>query len=114
MSTMKSYIIGFVLSLVLTLVAYFAVTEGWVSGTGLIALIMGLASIQFVVQLFFFLHLGNESKPRWQLAAFLFMFLVLVIIVGGSLWIMANLNYNMMMTPEQMDEYMLKQSNKGF
>lgn len=114
MSSMKSYVIGFISSLVLTLAAYFAVTQSWLSGAGLIALIMGLASLQFIVQLWFFLHLGNEPKPRWKLAAFLFMFLVLVIIVGGSLWIMANLNYNMMMTPEQMDEYMLKQSNKGF
>jgi len=111
---MKSYITGFILSIILTLVAYFAVMQKWFDGAGLIAFMMGLASIQFIVQLFFFLHLGSESKPRWKLAAFLFMFLVLIIIVGGSLWIMANLNYNMMMTPEQMDEYMLKQSNKGF
>jgi hypothetical protein len=39
---------------------------------------------------------------------------MLVVIVAGSLWIMNNLNYNMMMTPEQMDAYMSKQREKGF
>lgn len=114
MKPVVSYIVGFVLSVVLTLLAYFAVTQHWLEGSGLVGLIMGLAAVQFIVQVVFFLHLGGETKPRWRLSAFLFMLLVLVIIVGGSLWIMENLNYNMMMTPEQMDEYMLKQSNKGF
>lgn len=108
------YIVGFILSVILTLAAYLAVTEKWLEGGALIGLIVGLAAIQFVVQVIFFLHLGDEAKPRWKLSAFLFTVLVLVIIVGGSLWIMANLNYNMMMTPEQMDEYMLKEGNKGF
>lgn len=108
------YIIGFVLSVVLTLAAYLAVTEEWLEGAALVGLIVGLATVQFIVQVVFFLHLGDEAKPRWKLSAFLFTLLVLVIIVGGSLWIMANLNYNMMMTPEQMDEYMLKEGNKGF
>lgn len=114
MASVKTYVTGFALSVALTLLAYQAVVGHWFSEVGLIAFVMGLAVVQLVVQLVFFLHLGSESKPRWNLISFLFMFLVLVIIVGGSLWIMANLNYNMMMTPEQMDEYMMKQSNKGF
>lgn len=114
MASMKSYVTGFVLSVAVTLLAYAAVVNHWFAGILLVAVIMGLAVIQLVVQLVFFLHLGRESKPRWNLITFSFMLLVLIIIVGGSLWIMANLNYNMMMTPEQMDEYMLKQSNKGF
>lgn len=114
MASVKSYATGFVFSVALTLLAYQAVVNHWLSGPALIGTVMGLAVLQLIVQLVFFLHLGSESKPRWNLVMFLFMLLVLVIIVGGSLWIMANLNYNMMMTPEQMDEYMLKQSNKGF
>lgn len=113
-ATMRSYIVGFGLSLVITVMAYIVVVHHVFSGVGLIVAIMGLAVAQLLVQLIFFLHLGRESNPRWNLIVFLFMLLVLVIIVAGSLWIMDNLNYNMMMTPEQMDEYMIKQSNKGF
>lgn len=114
MASVKSYSTGFVLSVILTLLAYVAVTNHWLSGVGLILLIMGLASVQLVVQLVFFLHLGRGEKSRWNVVAFLFMLLVLLIVVIGSLWIMANLNYNMNMTPEQMDNYMLEQSNEGF
>ncbi len=118
-SSLQSYITGFILSLIFTSIAFFAVikhTEGTslFSSTGLIFLIISLAIVQLIVQLYFFLHLGQEAKPRWNLVTFLFMLLVLVIIVFGSLWIMDNLNYNMMMSPEQMNEYMKVQKDKGF
>lgn len=90
------YITGFVLSVLLTLAAYFLVTENAFGGGVLIAAIVGLAVLQVFVQMFFFLHLGREPHPRWKLAAFSFMLLVLGIVVGGSLWIMSNLDYNMM------------------
>ena len=109
-----SYTIGFILAIILTLVAYFAVVDQWATGGLLVALIMSLAAVQLAVQLIFFLHLGRQKESHWNVAVFLFMMLVLIIIVGGSLWIMNNLNYNMQMTPEQMNEYMHKQSDKGF
>lgn len=108
------YVIGFVLAIGLTILAYLTVTQHWLAGSTLVFGLMGLAVIQFVVQLIFFLHVGQESKPRWNLAVFLFTLLVLMIIVFGSLWIMYNLNYGMNMSSEQMDEFMIKQSDKGF
>lgn len=104
------YLIGFILSLILTLAAFYAVMLHTGSNHELLAhevlvpLVIGLAVVQLVVQLTFFLHLTHESRPRWNLIAFLFMLLVLVIVVLGSLWIMQNLNYNMM--PEDINEYM--------
>lgn len=106
-----SYSIGFVLSIVLTLGAYYAVVEKVFSGREIAAAIIGLAVAQLFVQLFFFLHLGRESKPRWNLMMFLFAALVVVIVVFGSIWIMDNLDYHMM--PQDMDEYMLDQQSKG-
>jgi cytochrome o ubiquinol oxidase subunit IV len=82
------------LSAILTLDAYLLVTKHALSGNQLIAALATLAIIQLITQLVFFLHLGRESKPRWNLAVFAFMLIVLVIVVFGSLWIMTNLNYS--------------------
>jgi cytochrome o ubiquinol oxidase operon protein cyoD len=70
-----------------------------------IAVIVTLALIQLFIQLVFFLHLDRGSKPRWNLGILAFAILVVVIIVFGSLWIMANLNYNM--TPDQVTKYIM-------
>jgi cytochrome o ubiquinol oxidase operon protein cyoD len=108
------YVTGFVFAVVLTLLAYAIVVNRWLSGGMLVAAIMTLAVVQLVVQLVFFLHLGRGKSARWNVTAFLFMVLILVIVVAGSLWIMHNLDYNMQMTPQEMDGYMKQQSNAGF
>lgn len=91
----KSYLIGFVLSIVFTLTAYFLTTGHVLEAWTLALTISALAVAQVFVQLFFFLHLAEEQSPRWNLIAFIFMAIVVVIIVGGSLWIMYNLDYHM-------------------
>ncbi len=100
------YISGFALSLLLTGTAYVLVTRHVLEGGTLVAAIIGLALVQVLVQLFFFLHLGQETKPRWKLLVLAFMLVVLGILVFGSLWIMQNLNYNM--SPESMNNYIIK------
>lgn len=110
----KNYIIGYILSLLLTLVAFVAVQDGWLSGKQLLLLIVVAASLQLAVQLYFFLHLQEEARPRWRLWAALFTAGTLAIVVGGSLWIMDNLNYNMLHDTNEVNEYMRKESNKGF
>lgn len=111
-ASFATYRVGFILSLVLTFVAFWLVMGTNLSGHTLIGTLMILAVAQLYVQLHFFIHLGQETKPRWNLLAFLFMLLVVLIIVVGSLWIMDNLNYNMM--PHDMDSYMRAQAEKGF
>lgn len=90
----KSYTIGFIVALVLTNVAFIIVQSNAFEGWLLIAALAGLAIIQLWVQLHFFLHLGRESKPRWNLLMFVFAALVVIILVFGSLWIMNNLSYH--------------------
>jgi cytochrome o ubiquinol oxidase subunit IV len=113
-SGVTSYVLGFFFAVVLTVIAYVIVVNHLLSGMLLAVVLMILAAVQLLVQLVFFLHLGRDKNSRWNVASFYFMLLVLVIVVVGSLWIMHNLNYNMMMTPEQMNEFMLKESMKGF
>lgn len=92
----RSYLIGFLLSILLTLVAYFMVVEHAFSHRILVFTTIGLGIVQMFIQLLFFLHLGQESKPYWNCQLFFFMLTILVILVVGSLWIMQNLNYNVM------------------
>ena len=92
----KPLILGFILSILLTFASYLIVTENYLTGKTLLLAILGLCCIQALVQLVLFLHLGLESKPRWNLIIFLFLVLLIVVVIGGSLWIMYNLNYNMM------------------
>jgi len=107
-TTLKNYVIGFTLS------AYLLVVNHAVSGKWALAIVVGaLALIQFVVQITLFLHLGQEAKPKFKLLVFSFMLLVVIILVGGSIWIMYNLNYRQQLTPSQVNQY-LKSQDGGF
>lgn len=92
----KTYAIGFFLSLLLTLSAYLFVQTAHFPRSILFAVILACGTLQALVQLVCFLHLGKESKPRWNLAVFLFMALIAATVVAGSLLIMKSLNYRMM------------------
>jgi cytochrome o ubiquinol oxidase operon protein cyoD len=46
--------------------------------------------------LHYFLHLDTSSAARWNVLALIFTFLIMILFVGGTLWIMSNLNYRMM------------------
>ena len=106
----KSYVIGFILSVVATVIAYLLVVNEIWPKEMLIYIVMGIAVVQLVIQAVFFLHIGRGS--RLKVVTFAFAILVVLIVVIGSLWITKNLNYNMMqMTPEQMQLYMLQ--NEG-
>ena len=94
--TYKSYIIGFILSIILTVVPYMIVVHKLLPHDSMIIAVVIIGIMQLLVQLIFFLHLGGESKPRWNLMAFLFTLLVVIILVVGTMWIMYNLDYNMM------------------
>lgn len=95
-SPARTYTIGFVWALVLTNAAFITVQLGLANGWLLVLLLTILAVGQLWIQLHFFLHLGRESKPRWNLMMFLFAVLVVGILVFGSLWIMNNLGYHNM------------------
>lgn len=93
-------IIGFGLSLIFTLIAYFIMVRPQFFhlnlGMALSSLFI-LAALQSVVQLLFFLDLMDEKGIRWNLAVFLSTLAIIFTIIVGTLWIMNHLNYNMMM-----------------
>jgi len=112
--SLQSYVSGFILSIVLTLAAYFIVVDDKLSTGAVIFVVSSLAIVQLFVQMVFFLHIGQESEPRWRLLAFSFMTIVVGIIVGGSVWIMTHLDYNHLQSPQQTDSYLREQGQKGF
>lgn len=109
-NSVRTYIIGFILSLILTLTAYFLVEihqgsfHELISHEVLIPAVIICAILQLFVQLIFFLHLHKGSGSRWHLVIFLSAVSIILLIVVGSLWIMNNLNYNM--TPESVSTHM--------
>ena len=90
-----SYIIGYVLSLALTLNAFALAATGASMTEGMAWTLDGLAVLQIAVQVLFFLHIGREERPRWNSMAFVTMIFVVLFIVVGSIWVMNSLNYNM-------------------
>jgi cytochrome o ubiquinol oxidase subunit IV len=91
-----SYIAGFVLSVLLTAAAFVLVTNGVLTGSHALLAIAGLALVQIVVHLVFFLHMNSSSAQRWNVTAFGFTVLTAVIVIGGTLWVMHNVAMNMM------------------
>ena len=92
----KPQFIGFTASFILLVAVHRIVTHYELTSDLLNFTIVGLALGQALIQLFFFFHVGLETKPHWSLITFLFTILVILIIVFGSMWIMSNLNYDLM------------------
>ena len=93
----KSYITGFILSIILTTIAFALVMQGRAVPRGLVFVtIFAAATVQMLVHLHYFLHLNTSSKSRWNVLALILTVLIMLLFVGGSLWIMSNLNHRMM------------------
>jgi cytochrome o ubiquinol oxidase subunit IV len=97
--SMKSYVVGFILSLVFTFIPYYLVVNQTVTGVWLLGIILGFGVLQMIVQLVFFLHLGRKPVPYWQVGFLVATVGAIFVVVVGSIWIMHHLHYNM--TPKQ-------------
>ncbi|WJM98291.1 cytochrome o ubiquinol oxidase subunit IV [Pseudomonas defluvii] len=92
----KSYAIGFILSVILTIIPFGLVMYPSLPKDMTILIVVAFAVIQVVVHLFYFLHLDSSREQRWNVSAFLFTGLVIVLLVGLSLWIMFSIHTSMM------------------
>lgn len=95
--SMNTYVIGFILSIILTVIPFWMVMEGTASEAAILWTVVSMAVVQILVHLVYFLHMNTSSDERWNLVAFMFTMLIIGILVIGSLWIMYNLNINMML-----------------
>lgn len=94
--TTGSYLVGFGLAVLLTLVSFGLVMSGVLPQSATLYAIFAAAALQVVVHLHYFLHLDGSKAQRWNLFAILFTALIIAIVVGGSIWIMYSLNYRTM------------------
>jgi cytochrome o ubiquinol oxidase operon protein cyoD len=101
-ATTKDYVIGFVLSVILTAIPFWLVMTHAIADNHTTALIItAFAAVQIVVHMVYFLHMSGKIEGGWNLMAMLFTILLLVIVLSGTLWVMFHLNANMM--PVKMD-----------
>jgi cytochrome o ubiquinol oxidase operon protein cyoD len=94
---LKSYVTGFVLALILTAIPFALVAANPLPRAATLVIIAVAAIIQVLVHLRYFLHLDLTSTPRENLLAILFAAILIIIMVGGSFWIMLDLQHRMSM-----------------
>jgi cytochrome o ubiquinol oxidase subunit IV len=97
------YTVGLLLAVLLT------ATSFWVANTSLLwqpGVHLGLAVLaiaQMGVHLVFFLHITTGPDNTNNVLALAFGMLIVILVVTGSLWIMTNLNENLMPSGELMN-----------
>jgi cytochrome o ubiquinol oxidase subunit IV len=90
------YLVGLGLAIVLTATSFFIAGTGLVWRPSIPVAIVVLAIAQMGVHLVFFLHITTGADNTNNVMALAFGLLIVFLVIGGSLWIMANLNDNML------------------
>ncbi|CAI8799632.1 MULTISPECIES: cytochrome o ubiquinol oxidase subunit IV [Pseudomonas] len=94
--SVKSYVIGFILSVILTAIPFGLVMFPSMPKDITIMIVVALAVIQVVVHLVYFLHMDRSAEQRSNVSTFLFTAMVIALLVGLSLWIMFSIHTSMM------------------
>ena len=100
------YTIGLLGAVILTATSFWAANTSVLWGPGVALGLAVLAIAQMGVHLVFFLHLTTGPDNTNNVLALAFGVLTVLLVVVGSLWIMADLNANMMPPPELMNLHM--------
>ena len=91
----RGYLIGLALAAALTAASFYLAGSGLIYGPAIPAALVALAVAQMGVHLVFFLHLTTGPDNTNNVLALAFGILIVTLVIVGSLWIMANLNHNM-------------------
>jgi cytochrome o ubiquinol oxidase subunit IV len=97
----RGYLIGLALATLITIVAFFVSQTTLVWQPSIPIALMVLAIAQMGVHLVFFLHITTGAESLNNVLALAFGLLIVFLLLVGSLWIMTNLNHNMV-TMEQL------------
>jgi cytochrome o ubiquinol oxidase operon protein cyoD len=95
--SLKSYAIGFVLSVILTAIPFWLVMgKVFDKSSSTAFVILGFAAVQIVVHMIYFLHMNTKVEGGWSMLALVFTVMVVGIMLSGSIWVMYHMNTNMM------------------
>lgn len=89
------YAVGLIGAAILTAIPFAMVMSGKSNRHDLLTVITLCALAQLVVQLACFLHIDFNRKRREDLYLILFTTLILILLIGGTIWIMTSLSYRM-------------------
>lgn len=93
----KSYMTGFVLAVILTVIPFGIVMGGGFDSRALtIAVVVLCAVAQVLVHMIYFLHMTSSAEEGWTMLSTVFTVVIVVIMLAGSLWVMFHMNTNMM------------------
>jgi len=92
-----TYIVGLVFCIILTLIPFYTVMQHNLAHSTTLLVLLVSALLQLWVQIACFLRLNAKTRQgKTNLMSFIFALVVVGVLVGGSMWIMYHLNYNMM------------------
>ena len=100
---LQSYLVGLALAVGLTVASFWAVRTNLIYGPGVPMALVAFAIAQMGIHLVFFLHITTGPDNTNNVLALAFGVLIVGLVVFGSLWIMANLNHNMIPMKQLMD-----------
>jgi cytochrome o ubiquinol oxidase operon protein cyoD len=92
----EAYLIGLGLATLLTLVSFFIARTTLVWHPSIPVALCVLAIAQMGVHLVFFLHITTGPDNVNNVMALAFGVLIVLLLIGGSLWIMTHMNHNML------------------
>jgi cytochrome o ubiquinol oxidase operon protein cyoD len=93
---LHTYLIGLGLATVMTIASFWAAQTHLIYGPGISVAIVVLAIAQMGIHLVFFLHITTAPDNANNVLALAFGILIACLVIFGSLWIMANLDHNML------------------
>ena len=96
-STFSGYMIGFVLSVILTAIPFWLVMAKVIADRNTAVLVLGgFAVAQILVHMVYFLHMNGKVEGGWTLLSTIFTVVFVAIGISGTLWVMFHMNANMM------------------
>jgi cytochrome o ubiquinol oxidase operon protein cyoD len=101
-ATVLSYTVGLGLAVLATITSFVVSQTDLLWGPGISVGLIVLAFAQIGVHLVFFLHLGSGPDHSNNIIALCFGLFIVFLVITGTIWIIANLDANMMEMPASM------------
>ena len=94
--TIGKYMIGFLLAVGLTILSFAIVAAGIQPKYAAVVGLVLAAIVQILIHLHYFLHLDRSAANQWNIITIVFTGIILLIFIGGTVWIIFSLNSRMM------------------